>query len=145
MKKYLKVIAAVLVAVLMLCSLAGCQKSLDKAIIGSWESPDPNNNTTIEFREDNTVTFDFGSITILGVKRGKSVNGTYTLDMEKEPAQVNIVIPRRVISAIGVDYTLTFNVIYEDEVLTLSNSDMNIQCSLVRSEHLTKNQSNNVA
>ena len=140
MKKTLRLIAAILVVAIIACAFAGCEKPLDKAIIGSWQSPDANVKTTVEFREDGTATFDFGSITILGLKLNGQMDGTYTLDIEKEPAEI-VIVPKLPIGNIGISAELKFTVTYEEDVLTLKNDDLNLSYAMVRTETLTQSVS----
>lgn len=140
LKKSLRIIAAILVAVIVVCAFAGCEKPLDKAILGSWQSPDAKVKTTVEFREDGTATFDFGSITILGFKLNGQMDGTYTLDVEKEPAEI-VIVPKLPIGNIGITVELKFTVTYEEGVLKLKNDDLKLEYAMVRTEDLTQSVS----
>ena len=142
MKKSLRIIAAILVVAVIACAFAGCEKPLDKVIIGSWQSPDPNAKTTVEFREDGTATFDFGSITVFGFKINGQMDGTYTLDIEKEPAEI-VIVPKLPIGNIGISAELKFTVTYDSEqgVLTLKNDDLKLEYAMVKTETLTQSVS----
>lgn len=131
MKKIVRLVAVMLVAAVMVSAFAGCQASLDKAIIGKWTNAD--NTASVEFREDGTATFDFGSVTVLGFPIELKSEGTYTIDIEKEPAEVTFV-PESPISVSFVEVNLTFTAVYEDDVLTLSSSDFDLTLSLTKVE-----------
>ncbi|MBQ2775692.1 MAG: hypothetical protein IJF40_07395 [Clostridia bacterium] len=131
MKKIVRLVAVMLVAAVMVSAFAGCQASLDKAIIGKWTNAD--NTASVEFKEDGTVTFDFGSVTVLGFPIELKAEGTYTIDVEKEPAEIKFV-PDSPINISFIDINLTFTAVYEDDVLTLNSSDLDITLSLTKVE-----------
>lgn len=131
MKKMVRILAVVLIAAIMASAFAGCQVSLDKAIIGKWTNAE--NTATVEFREDATVTFDFGSVTILGFPIDLKADGTYTIDIEKESAEIEFV-PDSPINISFVDIKLIFTATYEDGVLTLNSADLNRTFSLTKVE-----------
>ena len=126
MKKGVRFIAVMLVAAVVVCAFAGCV-SLDKTIVGKWENS--GSSTSIEFKDDGSVTFDFGSITIMGVPVSGAIDGTYTVNTEKEPAEITIVpdLP-------FVNINLIFTAVYEEDVLTLNNSDWNLNYTLTKVE-----------
>ncbi len=129
MKKAVRILAVVLVIAVAACVFAGCQASLDKVIVGKWTNAD--NTASVEFREDGTATFDFGSVKALGFPIELKADGTYNLDIEKEPAQITFV-PNTPINISFIDVNLTFTATYEDEVLTLSSSDLNLTLGLTK-------------
>ena len=131
MKKIVRLVAVMLVAAVMVSAFAGCQASLDKEIIGKWTNAD--NTASVEFKEDGTVTFDFGSVTVLGFPIELKAEGTYTIDVEKEPAEIKFV-PDSPINISFIDINLTFTAVYEDDVLTLNSSDLDITLSLTKVE-----------
>lgn len=131
MKKAVRILAAVLVVAVVACAFAGCQVSLDKAIIGKWTNAD--NTASVEFREDGTATFDFGSVKLLGFPIDLKAEGTYTLDIEKEPAEVTFA-PDTPINISFIDVNLTFTAVYEDDVLTLSSTDLDLTLTLTKAE-----------
>ncbi len=131
MKKISRVVAVVLVAAIMVSAFGGCQASLDKTIIGRWTNEDK--TATVEFREDGTVSFDFGSVTVFGFSKDIKAEGAYIIDVEKEPAEIKF-IPDSPISVSFVEINLTFTAVYEDDVLTLSSTDFDLVLSLTKVE-----------
>ena len=76
MKKYLKIVAVVLIGVLF---LAGCKKGAKDSIVGSWkyESAD----YTYTFKEDGTGTYN---------ALGTIMEFTYTIDETGEEKKISI-------------------------------------------------------
>ena len=131
MKKAVRILAVMLIAAIMVSAFAGCQASLDKAIIGKWTNAD--NSANVEFREDGTVTFDFGSVKVFGIPIELKAEGAYGLDLEKEPAEIKFV-PDSPINISLVEVKLIFTAVYEDGVLTLNSTDLDLTLSLTKVE-----------
>lgn len=121
MKTALKMTALVLVVAILACAFAACSKPLDKQIIGKWSDAD--GKYTVEFKEDGTFNYKTDGVSILGVSLGADVKGTYTVDVESDPAKLTVV-PEISIGSFKAGAEIVFTATYEDGVLTLSNDTL---------------------
>ena len=133
----IKKIAALLLALVMLLSFAGCVKqvkelTMKEKLCGAWR--DTTGILSCEFKSDDTVVLHLVNFTIpvLGQKVKADVNGTYVLTQQEDDTwhmNVNYKIP---LLLVETEVSQEFAVELEDDTLRLKDVKYNTTYTLTR-------------